>query len=141
MIRYDAKSKNSTKLHDELNRLLDFAALPDDLCLVIGGDGFLLRVIAELGQSYLYMGLNSGMLGFMLNDVDSVDSVVKLIKARAWGEMTVPRLKMRALTQSGDTIEGLALNDVYLERMSGQTAHLRVEVDGVEVVDRVVCDG
>ena len=141
MIRYDAKSKSSTKLHDELAGLLDFTALPDDLCLVIGGDGFLLRVIAELGQSYLYMGLNSGMLGFMLNDVDSVDSVVKLIKARAWGEMTVPRLKMRALTQSGDTIEGLALNDVYLERMSGQTAHLRVEVDGVEVVDRVVCDG
>jgi NAD+ kinase len=141
MIRYDAKSKTSTKLYDELAGLLDFASLPEGLCLVIGGDGFLLSVIAELGQSYIYMGLNSGRLGFMLNDVMDVSEVVGLIKAGAWGEMSVPRLKMKALTSSGETIEGLALNDVYLERMSGQTAHLRVEVDGVEVVDRVVCDG
>jgi len=141
MIRYDAKSKRSTKLYNELTRIVDMDSLPEDLCLVIGGDGFLLRVIAELGQSYVYMGLNSGMLGFMLNDVESVTSVIEQIKNGAWGEMSVPRLKMKALTSTGETIEGLALNDVYLERMSGQTAHLRVEVNGVEVVDRVVCDG
>jgi NAD+ kinase len=141
MIRYDAKSKSSTKLYEKLKVLLDFATLPDELCLVIGGDGFLLGVITELGQSYIYLGLNSGMLGFMLNDVDDVEIIVELVNRGAWREMSVPRLKMMALTQSGETIEGLALNDVYLERMSGQTAHLRVEVDGVEVVDRVVCDG
>ena len=34
-----------------------------------------------------------------------------------------------------------AVNDIYLERMSGQTAHLRLEIDGISVVDRLVCDG
>ena len=38
-------------------------------------------------------------------------------------------------------MKALAVNDVYLERMSGQTAHLRIEIDGVHVVERLVCDG
>jgi NAD+ kinase len=48
---------------------------------------------------------------------------------------------MEAVDASGAVHAALALNDVYVERERGQTCHLRVTVDGVEVVERMVCDG
>jgi NAD+ kinase len=47
----------------------------------------------------------------------------------------------RLVATSEARVLGHALNDIYLERDSGQTAHLRICVDGSEVVERMVCDG
>jgi NAD+ kinase len=108
---------------------------------VVGGDGYLLSVITELGADYTYLGLNSGSLGFMLNDVVDLKETAALLAAQSWRVDRMPRLKMEATTPQGASFESLALNDVYLQRMTGQTTHLRVRVNGVRVVDRMVCDG
>lgn len=107
---------------------------PEDLCLVIGGDGTMLEAIHRYDARYRYLGLNCGHLGFLMNEVD-VDTRAR-IEAGAWFAQRFPRLRMRC---NGTTT--LAVNDVYIERSSGSTCHLKVTVDGVEVVDRMVADG
>lgn len=107
---------------------------PDDLCLVIGGDGTMLEAIHRYDGGYRYLGLNCGHLGFLMNEVEG-DPRAR-IEAGAWFVQTFPRLRMRC-----NGVEHFAVNDVYVERSSGVTCHLKVTVDGVEVVDRMVADG
>ena len=141
MLKFDANSEKALRFLEALKEELDLSLLPEDLCLVIGGDGFLLRVIAEEGPNHTYLGINSGTLGFMLNDVEDFSKSMDQIRSGSWKVFRVPRLAMEATTGTGDVFSALALNDVTLQRMSGQTTHLRVWVDGVRAVDRMVCDG
>ncbi len=97
----------------------------------------MLSVIHELGPAYTYLGLNCGRVGFLLNEPEPMDELLERLQRRAWGVHEMPRL----VASCGDRVLGHALNDIYLERDSGQTAHLRICVDGGEVVERMVCDG
>ncbi len=114
---------------------------PEDLCVVLGGDGFLLRAISELEDGYTFLGLNAGRMGFMLNEVHDVVGVANKILAGDYRVRSVPRLKVETEAQSGERAIYAALNDAYLERMTGQTSHLRIVVDEVMVVERLACDG
>ena len=115
--------------------------LPEEVCVVVGGDGHMLRVIDELGEAPLYLGLNAGTLGFMLNDVEDLEATTRRMQSQAWNVLELPQLQLTASTVGGVQITATAVNDIYLERMSGQTAHLMLEIDGVQVVERLVCDG
>ena len=120
--------------------------LPGDLCAVLGGDGTMLRAIDRHGPGLRYLGVNCGRLGFLMNDVEGpADAVaahiVDAVRAGAVHTHAFPRLSMEAHDTDGVRHDGHALNDVYVERMLGQTCHLRVVVDGVEVVRHMVCDG
>lgn len=129
-------------------RALDRIALPEapDLCLVLGGDGTMLRAIRQNGGGLRYFGVNCGFLGFLMNDMpgepDAVAPHLAAVLARGGFFATpFPRLRMVATLADGGELTELAMNDVYVERMSGQTCHLRVTVDGVEAMSRLVCDG
>lgn len=127
----------------QLDAVSPALALPPGICLVLGGDGTMLRAIREFGSESAYLGLNFGFLGFLMNDLDPaapVEHARRVIENQAWKEHQFPRLSMSAETNEG-TIGGLAVNDVCLERDSGTTCHLRVHVDGIQLADRVVCDG
>ncbi len=143
MLRADPRNDRAQALAERLTPLLTGVALPPDLQLVLGGDGFLLASIRAGGPEPLYMGLNAGRVGFMLNDVPpaELEGLVERLATSAWSELRVPRLQVQAQTVDGNPLTDVALNDVYLERSTGQTAQLRVQVDGVQVVERVVCDG
>ncbi len=141
MIQQDPHSEKAARLVAELEKHLDFSTLPEELCLVVGGDGFLLRAIKEGGNDLTYLGLNAGSLGFMLNDVSEPAETAALLAEGAWQVEQVPRLAMRGLTSSGDEVGDLALNDVYLERMTGQLVHVQIRIDGVVAVERMTCDG
>ena len=142
MICLDPQNPVARALHDRLMDRIDLARLPDELCLVLGGDGFMLETIRKQGPGRVFLGLNAGRVGFLLNDPEDFESTIEAIEANAWTVHTFPRLAMRAIPANAtEPMEALAVNDVYLERMSGQTAHLRITIDRVEVVDRLVCDG
>jgi len=114
---------------------------PDDVVIVIGGDGFLLHTIAELGHEHTYLGLNAGRVGFLLNDVDDWGLVAEHLRARSWQVHAFPLLQATCTSVDGETIRAHAVNDVYLERASGQTARLGLSVDGSQVVETLVSDG
>jgi NAD+ kinase len=120
--------------------------LAPDVCVVLGGDGTMLRAIARHGGAFRYVGVNCGHLGFLMNDLPGepgtvARTVARLLVADRWLAPRFPRLRMRAADRAGALFDARALNDVYVERMRGQTCHLRVTVDGVEVVRHMVCDG
>ena len=97
--------------------------------------------IRELGTDPVYLGLNTGHLGFLLNDVDDLDTVAQALATGSWKVHAFPRLSMEATAPDGSVHRATAVNDLYMERSSGQTAHLRLQIDGVTVVERLVCDG
>ncbi len=143
MLLADPRNERALDLASRLEPLLERVDPLPELRLVVGGDGFMLQTIRALGNGPLYMGLNAGRVGFMLNDIvlDQLEVFVERIAAQAWSVLEVPRLSATAFTHDDQLIEDVGLNDIYLERSTGQTAHLQVRVDGVRVVDRLVCDG
>ena len=141
MLRIDEHNPKAVQLAERLLPHLDTDALPDDLCLAIGGDGWMLSCIRELGSSWLFLGLNAGHLGFLLNDIPDLNTVIDQLHNRQWSHLPFPRLGMKALSPDGTQHHALAVNDLYAERSTGQTAHLRVCIDGEPVVERLICDG
>ena len=141
MIRVDPRNPRAQALHDALASRVDLPALPEPVCLVFGGDGHMLACIRELGPDYVYLGLNAGMLGFLLNDAADLDGVADQLARRDWVAHAFPRLALEARGPDGQRYTAHAVNDLYVERSTGQTAHLRVSVDGATVVDRLICDG
>ena len=141
MVRVDPQNPRALALTDKLKALLDLGSLPDELCLVIGGDGYMLSCMRELGSGPIYLGLNAGHLGFLLNDVDDLPDVAWALSQRNWTVHAFPWLAMRGSLATGAAVEARAVNDLYVERGTGQSAHLHVKIDGVTVVDRLICDG
>lgn len=120
--------------------------VPDEVCLVLGGDGTMLKAVHLHGPYLRYFGVNCGHLGFLMNDLATEPEVaardlVDLFESGGLLVRAFPRLSAITETADGEVVEDRAVNDVYLERSTGQSCHLRVLVDGVEVVDRLVCDG
>ena len=141
LIRHDPHNELACQKRDELAPLLG-DDLPADLCLVLGGDGFMLRTIHELGEHHTYLGVNCGRLGFLLNAMDETDSLLLRLRDQPqWHILQAQRLAAEVTDPEGRVTSDLALNDLYVERASGQTAHLRVSLNGQVVVKRLVCDG
>jgi NAD+ kinase len=152
VLRIDHQNQRAVALARYLERHLDLAALPPDLCLVMGGDGTMLRAIRDLGDGYTYLGLNFGRVGFLMNDIESHAAVVRLLAEGRYQVHDLPRLALEAWIEPQDqpnkgrrpeerVVNALALNDVFVERMTAQSCHLRVTIDGASVVDNLVCDG
>lgn len=142
MIIADPRNDRAVAFAAALGSRLRPAGLPRDLRIVLGGDGFLLRTIAEHGLDFVYLGLNAGHLGFLLNEVDEDwDLLAAQIAGGAWHEYRFPKLHAVITRCNGDTAHDTAVNDVYLERSSGQTAHLSVSVDGTLLQRDVAADG
>jgi len=122
------------------------ARLPDDLAcdviIVIGGDGFMLHAVHQHGRSKPYLGLNAGHLGFLHNEVDEAwDDLAARIIDKRYRAFKFPLLRARIRTVDGRETVGRAMNDVYMERTTGQTARLDLSVNGHEVVKGLVADG
>ncbi len=146
MLLVDPKNPRAVAIAAELQALLGDAVLPRDLCIPVGGDGWMLTTMHERGPNPVYFGVNAGRLGFLLNDVGNggppLARVAEALRAGHWEEHHFPLLEMEALSLETDqpVIAG-ALNDVFVERISGRTALLEVKVGGTTVVEQLACDG
>ena len=118
--------------------------LPDreGLTVVIGGDGFLLHTVHRFGFEHRYLGLNAGTLGFLLNDTtDRLPEVVRAIAHHSWREHLFPLLECKVTRANGEHVVDHAMNDIYLERSTGQTSRLRLSIDSHVVVESLSADG
>lgn len=141
MICVDPRNPRAGALHQALASRLDLSTLPDDLGLVMGGDGWMLRCVRDHGTDVTWLGLNAGNLGFLLSDVPDFDAAARALRDGRWTTWSFPRLHMTAWHTDGTVSHAEAVNDVYVERSTGHTAHLRLHIEGVEVVNRMSCDG
>lgn len=141
MLRVDPNNPKAVVLHQRLAAAVNFEQLPETLCVAIGGDGWMLQCIQELGPQFEFLGLNAGHLGFLLNDTENLDPVINALNHGTWETHLFPMLELRAERPSGDVITTIAANDIYVERRSSNTAQLSVTINDLIVVERMVCDG
>jgi NAD+ kinase len=138
VIHVDAGNPKAAALAERLA-----GRVPEDLQIVVGGDGFLLAQVAQHGLGGVWLGLNTGRLGFLLNEPgDDVDLLVERLRRRAYTVRRLSVLDTRVVVAGRRRAHrDVAVNDLYLERSSNQVAHLALDVDGVRVVDSLACDG
>jgi NAD+ kinase len=130
---HDPDNPDSRRL---VRDLPSFESDDPEMIVVLGGDGTMLRAIRQHWRERLpFYGLNTGHLGFLLNDR----------QVRFWErDLTLyqlPLLHAEAETLDGQTRTGLAFNEVWVERVTGQTAWVRLTVNGRVRIEKLVCDG
>lgn len=118
-------------------RLAPYASDDPELIVVIGGDGTMLRAIRQHWRRRLpFYGINTGHLGFLLNDGSPLDYAGQDLML---GQ--VPLLYCEAESPEGEVRSALAFNDAWVERATGQTAWIQVKINGQERLPRLVADG
>jgi len=133
-------SAKATQRFTELAGRYDF--LPPEKCDVIvalGGDGFLLHTIHNcLALGKPIFGMNCGTVGFLMNEYRLDDLPARIEAAK---EICLLPLAMEARMEDGRVQKGLAFNEVSVTRHSGQSANMRITIDGVERLAKFVGDG
>lgn len=110
-----------------------------DVIVAVGGDGFMLETLHRtLGTETPIYGVNTGTVGFLMNRCEPWQVPDRIASAEA---VSLAPLLMVAQTEDGAEHTAVALNEVSLLRQTRQAAHIRVKVDGVTRIDRLICDG
>lgn len=112
-----------------------------DFILVLGGDGTMLGAIRQHWQMRRpFIGLNAGHLGFLMNEgselIGADGSLLQQLTVRR-----LPMLRVDLRQRDGTIVEDLSFNDAWIERSTGQTAWLKVSMNGDVKLEKVVCDG
>ncbi len=115
------------------------AAEDADVIVALGGDGTMLEALHKyhrLGKPFY--GMNRGSLGFLLNPYRGEQLTERLTRSQS---VELFPLQMKASTAEGETIEGLAFNEVSLLRQRHHAAQIGIVVDEIERLSELVCDG
>ncbi|MGK0170187.1 MAG: NAD+ kinase [Gammaproteobacteria bacterium] len=110
-----------------------------DVIIALGGDGFMLDTMHRYMALHLPIyGMNQGTIGFLMNPFE-IELLPQRV-ARATHTILHP-LRMVARTDSGESYESLAINEVSLHRQTGQASKIRIKIDGRTRIDELICDG
>jgi NAD+ kinase len=110
-----------------------------EILVVLGGDGTMLETLhRHMGRQVSIFGMNCGTVGFLMNRYSTDDLVERLERAQL---VTLHPLEMRAKTTDGSEQVRLAINEVSLLRELAQAAKITIQVDGVERITELICDG
>jgi NAD+ kinase len=110
-----------------------------DVIVALGGDGLMLHTIHNyLSLGKPIFGMNCGTVGFLMNDY-RLDELPNRIEAAK--EFSLTPLAMEATLEGGRVETGLAFNEVAITRHSGQSANMRITIEGVERLEKFVGDG
>jgi NAD+ kinase len=110
-----------------------------DVIVALGGDGHMLEVMHKtMPYNKPIYGMNLGSVGFLLNNY-SVDFLLERISKTH--SVYLHPLFMEAKTMDGHFLKAHAINEVSLWRSSRQAAKIAIDVDGVNRLAELVCDG
>ena len=130
----------ATEHYKELSALYAFVSPKDcDVVLALGGDGLMLHALhSYMGLNKPIYGMNCGTIGFLMNEYGKDRLAERILTADSF---VLHPISMKAVTTEGEEEEALAFNEVALIRGSGQSANIRVTIDGVERLEKYVGDG
>ncbi|MEL6948254.1 MAG: NAD kinase [Pseudomonadota bacterium] len=110
-----------------------------DVIVALGGDGFMLQTqLLFMGSGIPVYGMNKGTIGFLMNTYEETDLPMRIATALM---ETIHPLQTMVQTQDGAAHRATAFNEVSLFRQSHQAARLKIDIDGNQRMDRLVCDG
>lgn len=107
---------------------------------VLGGDGSMLRTIREHWRERLpFFGVNAGHIGFLMNGAEAVFAAKLPPPDVIFRQL--PMLYVETEDLDGKVRISYGFNDAWVERMTSQSAWLKVSVNGVPRLTKLVSDG
>ena len=134
------KNKSSDKIKVKLLKILKKNSVKHkNLCIVIGGDGFMLKTLKRnKDNSKFFYGINSGNYGFLMNKFSHSKFVNNLKKTKL---ISISPLEMKVLTKTGQSKTSIAINEVSILRQSRQAANLSIRNGKKEIIKKLISDG
>jgi NAD+ kinase len=131
------------RAQEALKRLkAKFAHVPAskaDVIVALGGDGFMLRTLHRyMKRGVPIFGMNRGSVGFLMNSYSENALKKRINKAEA---IDVHPLVMKATDVNGKKHTALAINEVSLLRQTRLAAKINIQIDGIERMAGMICDG
>ena len=110
-----------------------------NLVVVIGGDGFMLKILKKNKESKkFFYGINSGNYGFLMNKFSPQNFIKNILKAKV---ISISPLEMKVKNYANKLRKYLAINEVSILRQSRQAASLSVYYGSRQLIKELVCDG
>ena len=134
------KNKSSIKIKLKLLKILKNNNLKqNNLNIVIGGDGFMLKTLKKnKDSSKLFYGINSGNYGFLMNKFSQKNILNNLKKAKL---ISISPLEMRVINKTGLIKTSVAINEVSILRQSRQAANLSIKNGKKDIIKKLISDG
>ena len=134
------KNKKSAKIKNLLfNKIKNYQFKKDNLVIVIGGDGFMLKILKKnKNLKKNFYGINSGNYGFLMNRFSSKNIIKNLSKANM---ISISPLEMIVKNKNNQIKKSLAINEVSVLRQSRQAASLSIKQGSNQIIKKLVSDG
>lgn len=113
-----------------------------DLGIAIGGDGSFLRMVKKcnFNQNILYVGINSGTLGFAQEvGIEEIDSFIEELKDSKYKIDDIGIEEINIITGEG-TLNFKALNEIVIREKDLNVANLDISIDDT-FLEKFVGDG
>ena len=133
------RNKKSQNIKSILLKKLKGKKIRSKAVIVIGGDGFMLKILKKnKNSSNLYYGINSGNYGFLMNKFSPKKTINNLFKAKM---ISISPLEMKVVNKHGIIKKSLAINEVSILRQSRQAATLQVTSGNKNIIKKLTSDG
>ena len=110
-----------------------------DIIVPIGGDGFLLKALHEYKKfKKSFYGINCGSIGFLMNNESKIN-LEEIIKTSQ--KIKLKPLNMITKNNKYEKFESIAFNEVSLMRQTHQAAKIKIEINDIERMKELICDG
>ena len=132
-----SKAKNLKKKF--FNKYKNYLPQFSDVVVVIGGDGFMLKVLKKY-QKYNkpFYGMNKGTFGFLMNKFKMKNIHKSISKAKL---ISISPLEIKVTNKKNKISSAYAINEVSLFRQSRQTASLRIVEKNKIIIKKLIADG
>jgi len=133
-------NKKSLKIKNSLLKLLNVNKINySNLIIVIGGDGFMLKVLKNKKYSKkFFFGINSGNYGFLMNKFTGKQIINDIKKSYP---IIISPLEMIVKTRLKKIEKKFAVNEVSILRQSRQTSKLSIQVSKKLLIKELIADG
>jgi len=134
------KNKSSLRIKLKLLKILKNNNMKyNNLNIVIGGDGFMLKTLKKnKDSSKFFYGINSGNYGFLMNKFSQKNILKNLKKAKL---ISIFPLEMRVINKTGLLKTSVAINEVSILRQSRQAANLSIKNGKKDIIKKLISDG
>ena len=110
-----------------------------DFIIPIGGDGFLLKNLHDYNKFNIpFFGVNYGSIGFLMNS-NTIEDLNKIIEKSK--QTILKPLEMEATNIENEKFSSIAYNEVSVMRQTHQIAKIKIEINNIQRMDELMCDG
>ena len=133
-------NKKSLRIKSFISKnIKKYQFLKSNLIIVIGWDGFMLKVLKKNKNSIKsFYGINSGYYGFLMNKFSPKHTIKNLSKAKM---ISISPLEMIVKNKKGQIKKFIAINEVSILRQSRQAASLLIKNGSKTIIKKLISDG